>query len=184
VDLEAPLRREVCQILEPACECIELAPVALACGHRGQIDVLASPREPALNPYTIAIEVKVCDVVTDRDLGRWIKQAADYVDAIPRNRWPRIAATFIWLAGKQFDCHEEEQLRMQGMIQLAQHFRVGTARTDGRGLLLLFGPSAYVFCRGTWAPKASELLSASRISAGTRRRLASPKQVVSGEAQR
>lgn len=169
-DREGPIRREVTERLTPWCECMELAHATSIRGGRCEIDVLVRPRDPALHDFSLAFEVKTPRELQDADLGKWLKQAADYVYSIPINGWPRVAASFVWLVGMTKNPAEKECWSMNGMLILAQHFRVGQARDD-HGLELVFGPSAAVFRRKTWTPRAAELLGATRIYGGTRKPL-------------
>lgn len=168
-DPEVWRRREVMELMSPICECAEHAGVTLAGGGRGQIDVLCRPKAPLLTGFSLAIEIKSHSQIGDRELGPWLKQATDYVGAIPENGWPPIAASFVWMLGMQLRPSKDEQLRMAGMLQLAQHFRVGRAYGTNSEFILVFGPSADIFRRGNWTPKAAELLGAKRVMAGQRK---------------
>ena len=173
-DPEAKRRQEVIVRMSPVCECAEHV-IVKRVGRPdemvdGCVDVLCRPMEPSLAVYTIAIEVKSHGLVGDGQLGPWLKQASDYVGAEPANRWPPVAASFVWLVGVPLHPSKEEQLRMDGMIQLGQHFRVGRAYEGHAGLTLVFGPSAEIYRekRG-WSTRAGELLKAKRVSAGMRK---------------
>ena len=170
-DPEASRRLDVARILSPTCDCAEHVRVRLAVGESGQVDVLCRPKEPTLSGFAFAIEVKSYTQIGDRELGPWLKQAADYVGARPENNWQPIAASFVWLVGINLDPRQDEQCRMAGMFQLAQHFRVGKACDFGRGLVLVFGPSAEIYHDGTWSPRAATLLAAKRVLAGRRQSL-------------
>jgi hypothetical protein len=174
-DPEKPIRRQVVDLLDANCECLEEARVHLKWGAVGRTDVLCRPRAPDFSHLSFAVEVKSCPKVGDQQLAGWIKQAADYVGASPVNGWPAIAATFVWLFDMPLDPRPDEQLRMAGMLQLAQYFRVGSARRAKYGLSLVFGPSADVYKgKWGWAPRALELLQARRTLAGTRQKLLTP----------
>lgn len=170
-DPEAPRRLDVIKILSLTCDCTEHVGVQLAAGESGQVDVLCRPREPTLSTFPFAIEVKSYTQVGDRELGPWLKQAADYVGGRPDNNWQPIAASFVWLVGITLNPRQDEQYRMAGMFQLAQHFRVGRACDFGRGLVLVFGPSAEIYRLGCWSPRAATLLAAKRVLAGRRQSL-------------
>jgi len=173
-DNEQPIREEVMRRLAVVCDCRPEARVHHPVHGDMCVDVLCRPFDSALNDLTLAIEVKHYSRAGDREIGHWIKQTADYVRAKPVDvEWPPIAAGFIWLIGVELNTHETE--RIAGMIQLAQHFRVGHAHHSFRGdrLMLTFGPSADVYHegRGGWLPRAPTLLKASRITGGTRKKL-------------
>ena len=172
-DPEAARRREVIVRMSEFCECAERAPAVRVNEASAEIDVLCRPRDESMSCFTLAIEIKAHTRVGDRELGRWIKQASDYVGATPRNGWPSVAASFVWLVGVDLHPSVEEQLRMDGMLQLAQHFRVGHARETPVGLTLLFGPSKCLYRRKRegWTPRSLEWLGAKRISGGTRKPL-------------
>lgn len=174
-DPEAPFRIRALEKLCPYLECIELAGGRRQDGSRAQFDILARPRAESLTDISVVFEVKAWPSVSDDKFGPWIKQAADYVHARPDNGWPDVAAAFLWLVGVEMDERSEDRSRMLGMIQLAQHFRVGLARHFERtGLDLTFGISACLFSerRGGWTPRAGTLLRARRVSGGQRLPLA------------
>jgi hypothetical protein len=170
-DPEFWVRKQVVRLMPTACECEEHAAVKLKIGGRGQVDVLCRPRVLNLAAFTFAVEVKSHSQVGDRQLGPWLKQAFDYVAAAPDNGWAPVAASFVWLVGMELHLDEDEQLRMNGMLQLAQHFRVGKAHQTNAGLTLVFGPSAEVFRekRGGWTTNAAELFGAKRVSGGLKK---------------
>jgi hypothetical protein len=174
-DLEQPIREEVMRRFANSCECRAEARVRDTRHGDLRVDVLCRPRDAALHDLTVAIEVKVCRIAGDGTIGRWIKQASDYVHAVPIDcDWPPVAAAFMWLIGVQLQ--ESERERIAGMVMLAQHFRVGHAHHSIRGerVMLTFGPSADVYHegRGDWLPLAPTLLKGSRINGGTRKKLA------------
>jgi hypothetical protein len=171
-DIEAPRRAQAIARLAPWCECIPLVPVLCRDDNRGEVDVLCRPKEVNLSDFTLALEIKTYPLVGDKQMGKWIKQASDYVGARPDNDWPRISSAFLWLVGMEIDKTERERVSMSGMLQLGQYFRVGSAREFKGCLELVFGPSAMIFTekRG-WTPRAGELLNALRQSGGVRRRL-------------
>src|SRR5690242_6602134 len=119
-DQEYAWRRQAIVRMSASCICAEEVPVKRGSVGRGRIDVLCKPKLQDLAKLTLAIEVKAHRVVGDRQLGPWLKQAADYVGAEPENGWPPIVAAFIWLVGVQLNSDSNEQLRMDGMVQLAQ----------------------------------------------------------------
>ena len=171
-DLERELRQIAIERLTKYCECEELAPVKLLGDERGEVDILGRPKVDGLTDLCVAFEIKALVLISDGRLGPWIKQAADYVGSSPANGWPKVVAGFVWLADAELTEHAETRTRIDGMFQLAQHFRVGHASIVGRkGLCMVFGPSASVFqeSRGGWLPRAKTLLLARRQSGGTRR---------------
>jgi hypothetical protein len=170
-DPEVMRRHEAMAHMSEFCDCIEHATATRLNGASAQIDVLCRPHVESLSCFTLAIEVKAHQLVGDRQLGPWLKQASDYVGAIPQNGWPRLAASFVWLVGMTLHPSDQERLRMDGMLQLAQHFRVGRAYETHSGLTLVFGPSADIFLekRGGWTNKAAQLLGAKRVSGGMRK---------------
>ncbi|HEY5302375.1 MAG TPA: hypothetical protein VIJ55_17030 [Acetobacteraceae bacterium] len=172
-DPERGIRSVVMARLGVPCHCTEHAPIHRLTGELACVDVLCRPRDATLYQMSFAIEVKSHSVIGDRELGPWIKQSADYVGAMPENGWPRVVACFVWLIGLELDTNPDERLRMDGMVQLGQHFRVGRAHDNKASrLTLTFGPSADVYRERTgWTPKAPELLNARRISGGMRKTL-------------
>lgn len=174
VDPERPIREDVMRRLKGMFDCRPEARVRHLLHGDMRADVLCRPVDPDLNDLTLVIEVKSYGVAGDREIGHWIKQTADYVRAAPSDiNWPPVAAGFLWLIGMDLKAHERD--RIAGMIQLAQHFRVGCAHssTCGERLMLTFGPSAHIYHegRGGWLPRARQLLNASRINAGTKKKL-------------
>jgi len=155
---------------------MEIVPVTLLNGQRAEVDILYHPNVDHLKDLSVAIEIKACFLIEDGALGPWIKQTADYVGASPINGKPTIVAGFVWLADAELTSSSQEKERINGMFQLAQHFRVGHASIVGRcGLCMVFGPSAEVFreSKGGWLPRARQLLLAKRQSGGTRKSLVS-----------
>jgi hypothetical protein len=166
-------REEAIAALAEFCDCQGLAPVVRANGAVAEVDVLCRPKAEELRQYSFVIEVKSHQQVGDRELGPWIKQTSDYVGSTPDNGWPQVVAGFVWLAGLNLHPHPDEQMRMAGMIQLAQHFRVGRAYVDRGALVLAFGPSANVY-RGGWTARATVLFGSKRVVGGTRKKLEPP----------
>ena len=160
--------------------CHQEAPVSLANGNLGFVDVLCRPHAPELNDLCSAIEVKAKAEIGDAEMAAWFAQCRAYVGAVPIGAlasFPPTAAVFAWLVGIRLGPRPDERLRMDGMRMLAQHLRVGVA-IDGTdtpagppGLRLIFGPSCEVLNqpRG-WRPRARGRLLAARIEGGVKRK--------------
>jgi hypothetical protein len=171
-DPEFALRRFAISELENCCECQELAPIEFKGGGAGEVDVVCRPKEQALARFAFAVEIKAHIQIGDGQLGPWLKQASDYVGARPLNGWPVIAAAFVWFGDIPLHPDPEERQRMAGMLQLAQHYRVGRAHQTLAGLTLVFGPSAEIYRAGNWTKRAEPLLAAKRVQGGQRKPMA------------
>lgn len=173
-DPERGLREEVRVELAGAGEFAAEALVRASDGRRIRADILIRPSPPALAAFSIVVETKLRPTILDRDLAPWIKQASDYVGAVPESGWPPVAASFVWIGRQTLADRERE--RMLGMLQLAQHFRVGQGYVDDSGIAyIVFGQGIELFSRNHgWRPRSAEYLGARRVVAGTRRRLPPP----------
>jgi len=171
-DPEAPLRISAMRRLSEWFACEQQVPVVRTTGLSGYLDIAARPRAEELAHFVLALELKAWPEVSDNMLGAWIKQAADYVGAkISGSGGAAVTASLLWMVDVK--CHEREpdKSRMDGMLQLAQYFRVGLVNEDGRGRLqMLFWPSQRFFDeRKGWLPNATTLLNAKRVDGGLRR---------------
>lgn len=151
----------------------------LRSGNRGKIDLLAMPKDPRLASFAFAIEVKARERIMQKGLAAWIKQASDYVGAVPDDGLPIPQSAFLWTLGME-EPAGEDILRLRAMLDVAHQFRVGAVRARLRGGFSFhmgpdemfrstgWGPSSL---RGDpWPGRALERLTSRRTSAGGRRR--------------
>jgi len=169
---EIYLRKDAMERLAPWFDIVEECWVRLASGVRGRIDVLARPKDDRFRNISLAFEMKNVPLFTDGGLSAWVKQSADYVGAVPEIDFPTVASAFVWHFGVPMEpSGSAEWSRVQGILQLAAQFRVGTAYKDERtgGITLEVKPNL-IFRSGRegWHEKAEERLLGKRQMAGMR----------------
>lgn len=169
-DPEAPYRHHAAALLRPWCDLVAEADVRLRDGSRGRVDLLALPLASGLSEGSIAFEMKAVPLVTDGGMAKWVKQAADYVQATPVNGWPPVALSLLWFGDIAMDEREAERLVIQGILQVAHQFRVGTATiTRNQGLVLRTGPhDLFRERREGWTKNSEILIFGKRKAAGGR----------------
>lgn len=172
-DIEAPLRAALMGRLGSCFMVREEAPVSLRDGGRGRLDILAVPRDPRFNRFSLCIEVKRRHKLSS-DLAERIKQAADYVGAQPDFVGPPISMSFVDLSGGGY-VDEAERLEVRTMLRVGHQFRVGCVAADARGFLILkCGPDniwrerPFAETGDHWPGRAMERLTNTRQRAGTR----------------
>jgi len=172
-DVEAPLRAATMARLRPWFEVWEEVPVTLRDGGRGRVDVLAAPRDPRFSRFVFAIEEKKRPKPS-ADLAKRIKQAADYVGALPDTGGPSICMSFVDISHSVF-YNDTERAEVRWMLNVGHQFRVGSVALDTRGFIVLScGPDdvwrerPFAETGEHWPGRALERLTNARQRGGIR----------------